>query len=117
MILKRPKELYWTTHSIMKMRFYGLSRQRISRVLHSPGRVEEGIAPDTVAYMHVAGNAAHPYELWVMVQDESLDSAQGKSVRRKVISAWKYPGRTKPGAPLPAAIMREIEELTEGLRS
>ena len=86
------------------MRFYGLSVPRVKRVIHSPRRIEEGIAPDTVAYMQSAGSEKHPYEIWVMVQDEKE--------HRKVISAWKYPGITKPGAPLPQAILQEIEEVS-----
>jgi len=39
-------------------------------------------------------------ELWVMIQD--------KGSIRKVISAWRYPGMTKPGIPLPEEILREI---------
>lgn len=81
------------------MRFYGLSEQRVRRVLHSPKRTEEGIAPNTVAMMQVAGSAKHPYEIWVMVQ------------KSKIISAWKYPGRTKIGEPLPFEILEEIKNI------
>ncbi len=99
-LLKESKVLHWTNHAHAKMRFYGLSEQRVKRVLNSPKRVEEGIAPKTVAYMQVAGNGKHPYEIWTMVQDEKN--------RRKVISAWRYPGTTNPGQPLPAEILREM---------
>lgn len=105
MRLKGPKQIYWTRHSESKMRFYGLSAQRVRRVIHSPRRIEEGIAPDTVAYMQSAGSARHPYEIWVMIQDDAK--------QRRVISTWKYPGVTKPGAPLPQAILQEIEELSD----
>ena len=97
------RSLHWTAHSKAKMRFYALSPARVRRILHSPARVEQGVAPDTVAYMQRAGNAKNPYELWTMVQDA------GKL--RKVISAWRYPGLTKPGEPLPPEIMRELTEL------
>lgn len=85
------------------MRFYGLSAARVRRIMHTPTRIEEGIAPDTIAYMQRAGNEKRPYELWTMIQDE------GK--KRKVISAWRYPGITKPGEPLPAEIIRELTEI------
>jgi len=98
--IKKAKVLHWTYHALAKMRFYGLSEQRVKRVLNSPKRIEEGIAPKTVAMMQVAGSAKHPYEIWAMIQD-----FRGK---RKVISAWRYPGRTKPGEPLPEEILREI---------
>lgn len=58
------------------------------RVLHSPKRMEEGIAPNTIAMMQVAGSQKHPYEIWVMIQETKS--------KRKIISTWKYPGRTKP---------------------
>lgn len=98
--IRRPKQFHWTHHSRGKMRFYGLSESRVRRIINSPKRVEEGIAPKTIAMMQPAGSAKHPYELWVMVKDERD--------RRKIISAWRYPGITKPGDPLPEEIMREL---------
>jgi len=92
--------LHWTAHGRGKMRYYGLSEARVKRIIHSPKRIEEGIAPKTVAFMQAAGTAKHPYELWVMVQDDTR--------QRKVISAWRYPGTTKPREPLPPAIIREL---------
>jgi len=70
------------------------------RIVHSPGRVEEGIAPNTIALMQSAGSVKHPYEIWTMIQETKA--------RRKIISAWKYPGKTKPGDPLPAEILKEL---------
>lgn len=100
---KAKQVLYFTKHAQDKMRFYKLSESRVRRVLHSPKRIEEGIAPGTIAMMQVAGSKKHPYEIWIMIQD----SKKG----RKVISAWKYPGITKPGEPLPEAILRELREV------
>jgi len=97
--IKKPKILHWTEHAHFKMRFYGLSEQRVKRVLHSPNRVEEGIAPKTIAYMQVAGSKKHPHELWTMIQDEKS--------RRKIISAWRYPGRTKPRSETTADLIRQ----------
>ena len=101
--LKKPKPLHWTSHSKYKMRFYGLSESRLKRVISYPKRIEEGIAPDTVAMMQSAGSEKHPYEIWLMIQDEKK--------RRKVISAWRYPGKTKPGQPLPEEIIKEIRSV------
>lgn len=82
------------------MSFYKLSEQRVKRVLNSPRRVEEGVAPKTTALMQPgaiktalgrAGSTKQEdwtHEIWVMIQDEKS--------RRKVISAWRYPGKTKP---------------------
>ena len=100
-ILKKSKTLFWTNHVKGKMRFYRLSEQRILRVLHMPNRIEEGIAPNTIAIMQSAGSQKHPYEIWAMVQETKA--------RRKIMSAWKYPGKTKPGDPLPEEILKEMK--------
>mgnify|MGYP001558339026 FL=1 len=84
------------------MNFYHLSKQRVRRVLNSPKRIETGIAPDTIAMMQVAGSQKHPYEIWTMLTKNN----KGK----RIISAWKYPGRTKAGEPLPEEILRELRE-------
>lgn len=101
--IPKSKSLAWTVHSRSKMRFYGLSESRVRRIIHTPTRIEEGIAPSTIAMMQTAGSKKHPYELWVMVQDIGL--------KRKIISAWRYPGTTKPGDPLPSQIIDEISEV------
>lgn len=91
------------------MSFYHLSKQRVQRVLHSPKRIEEGIAPNTIAMMQPAsvktsaGKPTWNQEIWVMIQQTKT--------RRKIISAWRYPGRTKTGQPLPEEILREIREI------
>ena len=95
------RQVVWTAHSRAKMCYYGLSESRVKRIIHSPKRTEEGIAPKTVAMMQSAGSAKHPYELWVMLQDAGQ--------KRKVISAWRYPGQTKPNQPLPTEILNEIK--------
>lgn len=100
-IIKKPKVIFWTNHAKDKMRFYKLSEQRILRVLNSPKRVEEGIAPNTIAMLQQAGSKKHPYEIWSMIQETKM--------KRKIISAWKYPGITKPGDPLPEEILRELK--------
>jgi hypothetical protein len=103
-------EIYWTKHSEAKIKFYHFSKQRVQRVLHTPKRIEEGIAPNTIAVMQVAGSQKHPYEIWVMVQEKRQVKRDKQQVITKIISAWKYPGRTKPGEPLPEEILREIKE-------
>lgn len=98
--LVKPTILSWTHHAEAKMNFYRLSQARVRRVLNAPKRIEEGVAPHTIAMMQpasikAAGGRAGArkeerwtQEIWVMVQDA------GK--RRTVISAWRYPGVTKP---------------------
>lgn len=104
--LKKPAKLEWTLHARAKMNHYRLTPSRVRHVLHSPKRVEEGVAPNTIAMMQPAslktaaarqiegrypGLAAKKetwtQEIWVMVQD--------KKGIRTVISAWRYPGMSK----------------------
>lgn len=71
--------------------------------MNSPKRTEEGIAPGTIAMMQRAGSEKHPYEIWTMF----VKNNKGK----RIVSAWKYPGKTKPGDPLPEQIINEINEI------
>lgn len=113
--LPKPTILSWTLHARAKMGFYKLSQARVRRVLHAPKRVEEGVAPKTVAMMQPAALTAQggragankeerwTQEIWVMVQDKGRE--------RKVISAWRYPGVTKPRSAATINLMRnEYEE-------
>ena len=95
----------------------------------SPKRKEEGIAPGTVAVMQTAGTKAKPHEIWVMYQvaNSKWQMANGKKaksnfeiaqsrlrpLKKKVITAWRYPGVSKPRAPLPIPdeILQELDEL------
>ena len=84
--------------------FYGLSADRVKRVIRTPGRVEEGIAPDTIAVMQPSANKKNPSEIWVMYQK--------KGAKKIVISAWRYPGVSPVGnqIPIPADILAELKE-------
>lgn len=97
------KKIQWTNHAKGKMRYYGLSEGRVLRVVRVPDRMEVGIAENTAAMMQAVTTTKHPYEIWVMIQD--LPTTQ------RIISAWRYPGRTKPGEPLPDEIVREIRAI------
>ena len=114
MFLAKPKILHWTFHARDKMRFYKLSEARVKRIIHSPKRIEEGIAPKTIAMMQPAsGGATWKQEIWVMVQ-EAPTPRRGRGSRSvgkitKIISAWRYPGKTKPGQALPREIMEELK--------
>ena len=121
-MFKEPQnsDLYhWTAHAKMKMRQYGLSAARLKRVIRAPERVEEGIAPATTAAMQPRsvrrdgqGRKTWTSEIWVMYRPASKAGSEGLLGRKKliIISAWCYPGRTKPGSPLPEEIKRELEE-------
>ena len=54
-LIPKAKAWHWTSHARSKMWFYGLSEARVRRVINSPKRKEEGIAPKTIAMMQIAG--------------------------------------------------------------
>jgi hypothetical protein len=65
-------------------------------------------------------------EIWVMIQNKrqgtpkSFATGQAGDKRQDVtvvISAWRYPGMTKPGAPLPEAMVREVRAGAYALRA
>ncbi|HPW34598.1 MAG TPA: hypothetical protein PK367_02455 [Candidatus Paceibacterota bacterium] len=125
------KKYIWTKHAEFKMKFWQLSESRVRRVIHSPLRVEEGIAPDTVAMMQPVsyktkgGVRSWNQEIWVMVSKNQKEKNKNKDNKKerendknknssvRIISAWRYPGVTKPGAPLPQEIINEIKEAAE----
>lgn len=110
---KGQKPFHWTNHAKDKMRFYRLSEQRVLRVLHAPKRIEEGIASGTAAMMQANSvkckmengkrKELWNQEIWVMTEETKK--------QRKIISAWRYPGMTKPGQPLPEEILREMRDV------
>lgn len=102
-VLKKQKLLHWTHHSRNKMRYYRLSETRVKRVLRAPFRTEEGIVPKTVAYMQQAGSIKHPSEIWAMVLEEPKS--------RKIITAWRYPGKSPIRNPIPFAVLKEVSEI------
>ncbi len=106
MLISKSKKVYWTNHSRQKMRYYRLSESRVKRIIHSPSRIEEGIAPKTVAMMQSVASTKNPYELWVMVEETPRE--------QKIISAWRYPGITKPqSSTLKNILQNEYDDFTE----
>jgi len=97
------------------MKFYGLSENRIKRVFRNQKRVEEGIAPGTVAIMQPAGSKKRPYEIWVMYQKKIKDEIS----KIKIISCWRYPGKSPVGKkiPIPEEIRPEIEKEIKKIKS
>ena len=95
----------------------------------SPKRVEEGIAPGTVAVMQVAGTRKKPHEIWVMYQELNAKVKNQnaklkkykfeilriglKPARKRIIAAWRYPGVSKPRGPVPVPdeILKELDSL------
>jgi hypothetical protein len=115
------KKLVWTQHSQIKMKQYGLSKQKLLGILYKPERKEQGIVPGTMAVMKtnkvffaekkITVSKAWqkpkkaPGEIWLMYKDQLRGGADAKNVSdgqiRKIISAWRYPGISKPGEEIP----------------
>lgn len=73
----------------------------MKRVIENPERREEGVAEDTVACMQTAGNKRKT-EIWVMYVESQKSIKSVKSIKSKrIVSVWRYPGRTKPRDPVP----------------
>lgn len=99
---KTEQNFLWTRHAREKMRQYRLSESRVRRIIRHPERIEEGIAPQTVAAMQRAPTR-RPQEIWTMYR------LVGKQIR--VITAWRYPGESPKRNPIPQEILREIRSL------
>lgn len=83
--------VFWTQHSKNKIRQYRFSEKRVLRIFRKPDRVEEGIAEGTVAAMQITGTKKNPTEAWTMYV------IMKKPRGIKIVSAWRYPGRTPVG--------------------
>ena len=105
-IPQNDSKYYWTQHVVRKMGFYGLSPDRVKRVMRNPARVEDGVAENTTAVMQSGSNAKKPSEIWVMYQKKKMGS------KKTIISAWRYPGISPIGKtiPIPRDILRELKE-------
>ena len=106
----------WTNHVKRKMAFYGLSGDRIKRIIRNPKRCETGVAKNTIAVMSappgrdLAQKGGQPRkrkqsdsEIWVMYQK--------KGNKKVIISAWRYPGISPVGKqiPIPQDILEELK--------
>jgi len=123
-IPKNNERYHWTLHSIEKMKFYGLSEQKVLGIVKRPKRKEEGIVKNTIAVMQpasvktTAGKAVWKSELWVMYQTKKNKNKKNLSDLQKllfkdqikIISAWRYPGVSPEQNPIPEEILREISE-------
>lgn len=92
----------WTLHARLKMKYYGLSESRIKRIIRFPARTEEGIVENTVAVMQPAGSKRYQ-EIWTMYK------VFKKKI--KIITAWRYPGKSPARDPIPAEVLKEIKSL------
>jgi hypothetical protein len=115
-------EYCWTNHAQWKMKYYGLSKQKVSGIIRRPDRIEKGIAGNgTVAVMQavspkmIDGRKVWKHEVWTMYQQQKTSNKEQKRILRqgfighvKIISAWRYPGVSPKNNPIPEAIFQEI---------
>jgi hypothetical protein len=85
-----------------KMMQYGLSAQRVTRVIRSYQRIEEGIAKDTVAVMQPnsikvskEGEKKWSQEIWVMYQTHKAEISNFQSPIYKQIPNFKLKNKKK----------------------
>jgi len=104
--MKGSDKYYWTKHSLYKMRHYGLSGQRIKRVIRHPARVEEAVVPNMIAVM--CPNKKQ--EIWAMYT-LIKSNVKNQMSRVKVITAWRYPGKSPARNPIPQEILDEIKSI------
>ncbi|MBU3924910.1 hypothetical protein KJ854_03160 [Patescibacteria group bacterium] len=109
-IPKNTRYLAWTKHVSRKMMFYGLSAAKVKTVLSRGDRTEPGIAPNTIAVMKKSGSKKNPQEIWVMYQDKKITQGGVSNERRVIITAWRYPGVSKPKEkiPIPEGVLSEL---------
>ena len=109
--MKLGEKYFWTKHSQYKMRHYGLSPQRIKRIIRYPARTEEAIVPGLIAVMC----PDKKQEIWAMYQlankraSSKFKVLSSKFSQVKVITAWKYPGKSPARNPIPEKILNEIK--------
>ncbi|MDO8593219.1 MAG: hypothetical protein Q7R92_05700 [bacterium] len=104
---KNNERYFWTGHALGKMQYYGLTAQRILRVINHPARAEAGVAENTAAVMQPASvnkkTGKWRMEIWAMYQL--------KDGQYKIISVWRYPGKSPERNAIPAEILDEVKDL------
>ena len=113
--MKGGDKYYWTKHSLYKMRHYGLSAQRVKRIIRYPTRVEEAIVPNMIAVMQSIGVKNYS-EIWAMYKlakrtNTKYQIQNTRYSQIKVITAWRYPGKSPARNPIPREILDEIKNV------
>lgn len=121
----------WTNHVKEKMAYYRISESLVKRIVRFPKRQEVGVALRTIAVMQNTGNSKKPQEVWVMyqeIQKSKIPDRAGKNqnnnvkniqilalTKKRIISAWRYPGVSPIGKPIPIPddILQELEHLVD----
>lgn len=111
---KNDSKYQWTQHVQDKMRYYAISESLIKRIIRHPKRTQEGIAESTIAAMQEGTNKKKPTEIWVMYKQLG-PSGPFLPPKVRVISAWRYPGMSPVGKPIPIPdeILQELESMVD----
>ncbi|MFA6407758.1 MAG: hypothetical protein WCV80_03580 [Candidatus Paceibacterota bacterium] len=122
--MKPPKDdsrYTWTSHVFGKMLHYGIGEGRIRRIIRTPTRIEEGIAENTIAAMCPYGTSPEGRQLYGKPNDNKkrwfprggemwvMYKLDGGKI--KVITAWRYPGKSSARNPIPKDIIDEVRQL------
>ena len=119
---KNDAKYAWTNHVARKMMFYGLSVNRIKRVVRNPKRSEKGVAPETIALMQPSSakapaGKAWKEEVWVMYAQKQGNKNPKTNIpdfgKKVIITAWRYPGISpiRDEIPIPADILEELRSI------
>ena len=90
------------------MRQYHLVESRVKRIIRFPTRTEEGILDGAIACMQPAEGKNYS-EIWAMyvLQNQKSNTARK---RIKVITAWRYPGKSPERDPIPPDVIAEVRK-------
>jgi len=101
--------LSWTRHAKKKRKQYGISKSRVKRTIKYPDRVQTGVASGTIASMKKTRTKRRT-EIWVMYK---IIKEEKEVI--KIISTWKYPGKSPKGdpPPIPEDVLQEL--INQGL--
>ena len=111
----------FTNHAYYKMRYYRLSESLIKRIIRYPARTEEGILENAIACMRPLHSTSQQYwdknkpsptkasnkkysEIWTM-----YILAPSKQI--KIITAWRYPGKSPERNPVPHEVIEEAKKI------
>ena len=94
----------WTMHSKQKLFQYAMGPNVVKRIIRHPDRRQEGIAENTIAVMRRKDLKSSKREAWVMYQNVGS--------KKKIISAWIYPGESPQGQQIyvPDEVWEELEK-------
>lgn len=109
-MMTSDEKYIWTQHAQMKLRHYRLTESRIKRVIRHPNRIEESVVEGAVACMQPAEGKQYS-EIWTMYVLIDAKRKEKKIKQMKIITAWRYPGKSPERNPVPQEILREIRNL------